>query len=126
MLRHASRRRGGVLFDGGGDGEGGYQAHNGKNDKTAGFSAVSAQLKQIDGGAIVDPVIGGFAGISQPAPAAGGLQAQVMADHTFPRGTGGDALGQGGYADADFHRLTSIPCPARTSARRASDPCERI
>jgi hypothetical protein len=65
------------------------------------------ELKQVDGGAVVDPVIGGLAGIGQPTLAAGGLQAQVMTDHTFPGGAGGDALSQGGCADSDFHGVTS-------------------
>ena len=61
-----------------------------------------AELKQVDGGAVVDPVIGGLAGIGQPAPAAGGFQTHLVTHNTLPRGARGDALGQGGYTDADF------------------------
>ncbi len=53
-----------------------------------------AQREKVDGGAVVDPVIGGLAGIGQPAPAAGGFQAHLITHNAFPGGAGGDAVGQ--------------------------------
>ena len=64
-----------------------------------------AELKQVDGGAVVDPVVGGLAGIGQPAPAAGGFQSHLITHNAFPGCARRYALGQGWYADADFHGL---------------------
>ena len=68
-----------------------------------------AELKQVDGGAVVDPVIGRLAGIGQPAPPTRGFQAHLITHNAFPGRAGGDALGQGGYADADFHIGVKLP-----------------
>jgi hypothetical protein len=82
------------LSDGGGDGHGGERAYKGKRDQTAGFSAVPPQREEVNGGAVVDPVIGGLAGICQPTPATGGFQAHLVAHNAFPGRAGGDAFGQ--------------------------------
>ena len=55
------------------------------------------------GCSVVDPVVGGFSRVGDPAPSSGSLESQVMTDDALHRCSRGDPFFKVGYPKSEFH-----------------------
>jgi len=67
-----------------------------------------ATTLESEAGSVVDPVIGGLAGIGEPAPAPRCLEAEAIPNPSGRAGSGGDALRQGRDTETEFHETTWV------------------